>query len=625
MTAQEIRQKYLDYFKGKDHKVIQRANLVPKDDPTTLFTGSGMQPLLPYLLGQPHPDGDRLVNSQPCLRAADIDEVGDNSHTTNFEMIGNWSLSGSYFKEEQLRWFFKFLIEIVGLDINRIYTTCFIGSQKEAIAQDKTSSQILASIYEDNGIKPTIVEIGSAQQGDLSGMSAGRIFFYDDAENWWSRGGRLKQTPVGDPAGPDVEFFYDFGEEYHQSSLGKPHPASDSPRFLEIGNSVFMNYRRTKSGFILLDKPNVDFGGGLERLEAASINQADIFQTSLLKPLIDCLQDLTEYSYSDKAESIRIVADHIRAACWLAVDGVVPNNKQQGYVMRRFIRRALRVSHDLDIQDNFVSKLVKTTIDLYKDDYPEFAQQSDLIQTVIDKEAEAFRQRLKAGLRAFAKLTQTGQVNGEVLFKLYDTYGFPLELSIEEAKLRQLKIDKSYQSQFNQLMKEQQQRSRIAKGQFKGGLADDQPDTVRHHTATHLLYRALRNVLGESVVQRGSNVTAERLRFDFSHPQKLSKEELEEIEKIVNDQIEANLVVSYQDENTAQALKSGALGAFGDKYGQTVRVYRIGGFSKEICGGPHVEKTGQLSPDGRRFKILKEKSSSAGVRRIKAALVNRDG
>ena len=631
MIASAIKKEYLDYFKDRGHKVIEPASLIPKDDPTTLFNGSGMQPLLPYLLGQTHPSGQRLVNAQPCLRAGDIDEVGDSSHTTSFEMLGNWSLSGAYFKEEELRWFFDFLINVVGLDINRIYTTCFIGSKTENIAKDTTSSKILEAIYREHGINPVVVEIGPATQGDLSGMSGGRIFYYDDAENWWSRGGRISQTPIGDPAGPDVEFFYDFGDENHQSKFGRAHPASDSPRFLEIGNSVFMSYRRTDSGFVLLDKPNVDFGAGLERLEAASNDQPDVFQGSLLKPLINCLEESISYNqdqnrYLSRPQSMRIVADHFRAACWLAANGVTPSNKQQGYVMRRFIRRAFRVSYDLNIrtESNCFSNLSQAVIDIYQDDYPEFRQQSEFIKTVINQEVETFRQRLKAGLRAFAKLTRHGGIDGQIFFKLYDTYGFPFELSFEEAKHHKLAIDKSSEDQFLELMKQQQERSRIAKGQFKGGLADDNQETVYHHTATHLLYRALRNVLGEEVVQMGSNVTAERLRFDFSHPRKVSKEELDEIEKIVNDQIKANLPVSYQDQDTDQALASGALGAFGDKYGQTVRVYRIGDFSKEICGGPHVNQTGELASDGRSFAILKEKSSAAGVRRIKAALVKSD-
>ena len=627
MTAQQIRQRYLDYMVARDHQLISRSQLVPQDDPTTLFTGSGMQPLLPYLLGAQHPAGQRLVNSQPCLRAQDIDEVGDNRHTTGFEMLGNWSL-GDYFKDEQLGWFFDFLIDEVGLDVDRLYTTCFIGHQPSNIAKDDTSARILQKLYSQRGIEAKVVDLGSAKQGDRHGLQDGRIFFYDDKENWWSRGGPINQTPVGDPAGGDCEFFYDFGHEWHnESRYGQPHPASDSQRFMEIGNAVFMEYRRTATGFEVLDQPKVDFGGGLERIAAAKLNQPDVFRVSLLWPIIEQLQTITNVSYQDNARQMRIITDHFRAACWLAVDGVVPSNKQQGYVMRRLLRRALRVAFGLGVRHDLSRQLIKTIVAIYQDDYPEFARQNEVIAGVINKEEQIFRQTLKGGLRAFKKLTAHGQLDGEVLFKLYDTYGFPTELSLEEATINQLNIKPDIQTSFNDLMVKQKQRSRsIAAGQFKGGLADDQSLTVKHHTATHLMYKALRKVLGSHVIQRGSNVSAQRLRFDFSHDGKLSDQQKQAIEDLVNDQIKKDWPVVCHEQDTKQALAQGVLGAFGDRYDKTVKIYTVGDpegdhFSREICGGPHVEHTGQLADDGYQFKILKEKSSSAGVRRIKAALV----
>ena len=625
MTAQEIRQRYLYYFQARDHVRIPRAGLVPADDPTTLLTGSGMQPLLPYLLGAAHPAGQRLVNSQPCIRAQDIDEVGDNRHTTGFEMLGNWSL-GDYFKAQQLPWFFNFLLDELGLDINKLYVTCFRGSSAEGVASDEVSGQIFADLYRQRGIEAKIVDLKSADQASQAGMQGGRIFYYDDAENWWSRGGAINKTPLGDPAGGDCEFFYDFGADYHDESIwGQPHPASDSGRFLEVGNAVFMEYKRLESGFQVLDQKNVDFGGGLERLEAASNNSPDVFQTSLLWPIIDKLQNLGGVAYDDCQTELRIIADHFRAAGWLVVDGVEPSNKEQGYILRRLIRRSLRVGLKLGIDSGLGTSLAPVVSQLYADDYPEWSD-LDKLQSVISREEALFRQTLRSGVRAFKKLTQSGQLDGAGLFKLYDTFGFPVELSLEEASQAGCQLSGNARAEFDELMAKQQQRSRIAAGQFKGGLADHQPMTVKHHTATHLMYRALRNILGDGVVQRGSNVTADRLRFDFSFGAKLTPEQVASIEEIVNDQISRDWPISWRLEETKQALENGVLGAFGDRYGDQIRVYTVGDpdgqhYSREICGGPHVAKTGDLSEGGRQFKILKQEASSAGVRRIKAALV----
>lgn len=631
MTAQEIRKAYLDFFKAHEHAVIPRAQLVPYNDPTTLFTGSGMQPLIPYLLGQEHPEGKRLVNSQTCLRAQDIEEVGDNRHTTFFEMLGNWSL-GDYFKEDQIRWFFGFLTDTVGLDPAKLYVSCFIGSEKDGIERDNESAEIWQKVFAEKGIEAKIIEVGSQAHGDKQGMQDGRIFFYDDGENWWSRGGGLDKTPVGDPCGPDSEVFYDFGEEHHDASYGQPHPASDSGRFMEIGNQVFMQYLRTENGFEPLEKKNVDFGGGLERIAAAAINSPDVFRISLLWPIVEKLEQLSGKKYDQYAQSMRVIADHLRAATFLAVDGVKPSNKEQGYVMRRLLRRAIRFAFELGIEQNFLEEVVPVIAELYKSDFPELEKQETEILNTLSKEEKVFRQTLRKGIREFDKLVASHEghghqpvLTGYVVFKLYDTYGFPYELSLEEAFKKDIQSSPELKNDFGQLMREQRERSQTAsKGTFKGGLGGQTMQHKKYHTATHLMYQALRDVLGDHVIQRGSNITEERLRFDFSHPQKVTPEEIARVEAIVNEQIDKDLKVSFQEYPTDEALRMGALGQFGDRYGDTVKVYKMIAdgadkpFSFEICGGPHVDHTGQLAEGGKRFKITKEEASSSGVRRIKA-------
>lgn len=628
MNAQEIRQAYLEFFKKQQHTQIARALLVPQNDPTTLFTGSGMQPLIPYLLGEKHPDGTRLVNSQTCLRAQDIDEVGDNRHTTFFEMLGNWSL-GDYFKEEQIRWFFEFLVDTVGLDPNKIYVTCFIGSKEHNIPRDDEAAAIWQKLFKEKGIEAKIVEIGSQQAGDKRGIKDGeRIFFYDDGENWWSRGGGLSKTPVGDPCGPDSEVFYDFGPQNHDASFGHAHPASDSGQFMEIGNQVFMQYLRTDEGFKTLPKPNVDFGGGLERIAAAAIDNPDVFKISVLWPIIEKLQKLSGKDYANHQASMRVIADHLRAATFLAVDGIVPSNKTQGYVMRRLLRRAIRFAFELGIEQNFLQDVVPVITDLYHNDYPEVAKSRDQVIEVLVREEKVFRQTLRKGLKEFNKLTGK-ELTGDTIFQLYDTYGFPTELTFEEAFKQNLPVAKTAQADFDKLMQQQRERSQTAsKGTFKGGLGGQTLQHKKYHTATHLMYQALRDVLGDHVVQRGSNITEDRLRFDFSHPEKVTPEQVAEVEKIVNEQISKDLKVSFEEYPTKVAREErGALGQFGDRYGDRVKVYKMIAdgakkpFSFEICGGPHVDHTLQLFEDGKKFKIIKEEASSAGVRRIKAVLL----
>jgi alanyl-tRNA synthetase len=630
MNAQEIRNAYLQFFADRDHAIIPRAKLIPYNDPTTLFTGSGMQPLLPYLLGEPHQAGVRLVDSQTSLRAQDIEDVGDNRHTTFFEMLGNWSL-GDYFKEEQIRWFFEFLTEVVGLDPTKIYVTAFIGDEKHGIPRDDEAANIWQKIFTEKGIEAKIVEVGSQADGDVRGIKPGeRIFFYDDGENWWSRGGGLDKTPIGDPCGPDSEVFYDFGPQNHAEGYGLAHPASDSGQFMEIGNQVFMQYRRLQDGsFEPLVKMNVDFGGGLERIAAAKIDSPDVFRISLLWPIIEKLQTLSGKSYEAHTASMRVIADHLRAATFLAVDGVKPANKEQGYVMRRLLRRAIRFAFDLGIEQNFFEEIVPVIAGMYVDDYPEVREQRDDVIATLVKEEKVFRQTLRKGLRELEK-RKTDGVTGAELFTLYDTYGFPIELSTEEAFKQDIALSENWRQEFDDKMAEQRARSQTAtKGTFKGGLGGQTEIHKQYHTATHLMYQALRDVLGDHVVQHGSNITEERLRFDFSHGEKVTPEQIKQVEGIVNGQINKDLKISYAEYPTDIARgELGALGQFGDRYGETVKVYTMIAddadkpFSFEICGGPHVDHTLELiQPGDKVFKILKEESSSAGIRRIKAVLV----
>ena len=626
MNAQEIRKAYLEFCQKNGHRVIKRASLILKDDPTTLFTGSGMQPLLPYLLGKKHPDGVRLTDSQTCLRAQDIDDVGDNRHTTFFEMLGNWSL-GDYFKEQQIRQFFEFLTDVVGLDPSKIYVSCFIGNKKYNIPRDDESAKIWQKVFAEKGIDAKIVELDTAENGDKLGLQGGRIFFYNDKENWWSRGGGLDTTPIGDPCGPDSEVFYDFGEENHDASFGKAHPASDSGRFMEIGNQVFMQYRRLEDGsFEPLEHKNVDFGGGLERIAAAKIDSPDVFQISLMKPIIDKIEEISGKKYDENTASMRVIADHLRSAAFLAVDGCTPSNKEQGYVMRKFIRRAMAKAFDLGIEDNFVEQIIPVIVDIYAPDYQEVAEKGDEIIAVMVKEEKAFRRTLRKGLRELEKFSKDG-LTGVELFQLYDTFGFPLELSTEEAVRRSISLSENWQEEFNAKMKEQRERSQTAsKGKFKGGLEGQTLEHRKLHTATHLMNAALHNMFEGQIAQKGSNINTDRLRFDFTFDRKLTDEEKKQIEDTVNEQISKGLEVSWAEYPTDYALNElKAIGVFGDKYGETVKVYTMKAegkkpFSVEICGGPHVDNTRELAEGGKKFKIVKEQSSSAGVRRIKAIL-----
>ena len=623
MNASEIRQKFLEYQTSRGHQVIAPARLVLENDPTTLFTGSGMQPLLPYLLGEPHPAGQRLADSQPCLRLQDIEDVGDPRHTTVFEMLGNWSL-GDYFKQEQIPAFFKFLTEIVGLDPQKIYVTCFIGNEKYGIPKDTESAEIWQRVFAEAGVQAEIAEIGSSEDGAKRGIKENEhIFFYDDHENWWSRGGGVETTPIGDPCGPDSEVFYDFGEDKQDvAKYGKSHPASDGARFMEIGNQVFMQYKRNQDGtFSELTKKNIDFGAGLERIAAAAMDSFDVFETSLLKPIITKLEAISGLSYADHTEEMRVIADHLRGAYLLSAQGLVPSNKQQGYALRRLIRRAVMKATNLGIDQDFLAQIVPIIAENYQDlSNKILTNRADALNVLI-REEQAFRRSIHRGLKELHKLKDQG-LAGKELFMLQDTYGFPLELSLEEAKQNQISLSENWQAEFQASLDEQRQRSQTAsKGMFKGGLEDHGEASVKYHTATHLLLAALQKIVDPNIAQAGSNITSERLRFDFNLDRKLTDEEKKQIEDQVNQWIKDDYSVSFAEYDKAYArdvLK--AHGSFWEKYGDVVKVYIIGAaenpISRELCGGPHVEHTGVLG----HFKIKKEESSAAGIRRIKAIL-----
>lgn len=603
MTTNEIRSKFFDFMKQKGHAVIPSAPVFLKDDPTVLFTTAGMQPLVPYLLGAPHEAGRRLANSQKCIRTVDIDEVGDSSHLTMFEMLGNWSL-GDYYKDDSIVWSFEFLTDKkwLGLDPRKLYITVYAGDGQ--VPKDTESIKLWQGQFEAAGI--------SAKEGE-------RIFTMGKDDNWWEIGGAETS-----PAGPDTEIFYYTGASHN------PKFDADSDEFIEVWNNVFMAYQRQADGtYTELESKNVDTGMGLERIAAVIQGVGSVFDTDLLKAVCHTVikyagttfEQVYEETGGDLGRAARIITDHLRSALFMAADGVVPSNTERGYVMRRLIRRAVRQGLVLGIRKDLSENVAPKIIELYRETYPELEKNRNAVLDVLDREESQFRQTLDRGVREFEKLAKTG-LTGEIVFRLFDTYGFPPELSIEDAKQLGIAIDPNWEKDFQKLMDEQKERSRTAAaGEFKGGLADHEPDTVRHHTATHLMYEALRRVLGQGIIQRGSNVNSDRLRFDFSFDRKLTDEEKHEVERIVNEQIEADLPVSFKEMPTAEAFKQGAKGAFGDKYGDTVKVYTIGepgqkAFSVEICGGPHVGRTGLIG----RFRIQKEESSSAGVRRIKATV-----
>lgn len=577
-----------------------------------------MQPMISYLLGEPHPAGTRIADSQRCFRAQDIEEVGDNRHDTFFEMLGNWSL-GDYFKKEQIAWMFEFLTskEIgLGLDPAKLFVTVFRGQEDIDIAKDTE-----AVTYWKEQFKAVGIDAKDVNFSERDGMGDGKIFYYEAKKNWWSRVGAPEKMPVGEPGGPDSEIFYDFGADrkLHEQSKWKDIPCHvncDCGRFMEIGNNVFMAYKRTEQGYEPLEKKNIDFGGGLERLITAVSGDPDQFLTDAFQPIIKRLEAMTGKTYGEDTDvtyAMRIIADHIRAAVMLASDGVIPSNKAQGYFARRLVRRAIRYADKIGIANQFIVELVAVVVEMYKNAYPSLVEKQQFITDALLMEENKFRKTLKTGLKEIEKIEA---LDGAIAFRMYETYGFPLELTQEIAVERGQKIDQAlFESEFTK----HKELSRTASaGMFKGGLADQGEITTKYHTATHLLQAALRKVLGTHVGQKGSNITAERMRFDFSHPTALSEDEKKQVEDQINAWIAADLPVTVQTMKKSDALASGAIAFFVEKYPDMVTVYTVGKdpvsdwVSKELCGGPHVKHTGEIG----KIKITKEQAVAAGVRRI---------
>lgn len=647
MGGNEIRTKYLEFMKNNGHAVIPSSALVPENDPTTLFTGSGMQPLIPYLMGEKHPKGVRLTDSQKCFRANDIEEVGDNRHTTFFEMLGNWSL-GDYFKREQLRWFFTYLVDEVGLDPAKIYVTVFAGDESLGIPRDDESVAIWKELFAERGIEAKDVFIGSEEDGYQVGMQGGRIFYYDAAKNWWSRSGKPGNMPAGEIGGPDSEVFYDFGEEHATHPVfGKQaaHPNSDSGQFLEIGNSVFIEYIKQPDGsFTKLPQSNVDFGGGLERIAAAQNGDPDVFKVDLLWNVVSHIERLSGKTYADNLTAFRVITDHIRGAVFLISDGVMPGNADQEYFVRRLLRRAVRFADQLGIPPGKFAEIATSVISTYSGQYPVLTEKKEAITEAIAREEEQFRKTLEAGLKQFNKISLQVHVSSTVVdgkkvidksvppttkqaisaqnaFELYTTYGFPIELTEEIAAERGLIVERAG---FEKLMEEHKSASRAgAEQKFKGGLADSSEKVIELHTATHLMLAGLQQELGPHIHQAGSNITAERLRYDFTHGEKVERDVLDRVEAYVNNAIKIGgaVTIEMMAKDAAQADKT-IEASFWDRYPDEVKVYTMTGndgkiYSRELCGGPHMERLEDIKGT---FKITKEESSSAGVRRIKAIL-----
>ncbi|MEG2957159.1 MAG: alanine--tRNA ligase [Christensenellaceae bacterium] len=592
LTSDDLRQKYLDFFKSKGHAVIKSASLIPENDPTVLFTTAGMHPLVPYLLGEKHPAGTRIVDVQKCVRTGDIDEVGDESHCTFFEMLGNWSL-GDYFKKEAIAWSFEFLTsdEWLGIDKDKLFFSCFEGDANAP--RDTQSYEMWRSM----------------------GVEQDHIFFLPKENNWWGPAG------ITGPCGPDTEMFIDTGKPKCCDACS---PACDCGKYLEIWNDVFMEYNKQADGtFLPLEHKNVDTGMGLDRTIAILQGKKSVYETDVFAPIIAKIEELSGKSYAnandDERKSFRIVADHIRCATFMIGDerGITPSNVDQGYVLRRLPRRAIRFAGKLGIAEGNLIKISKVVIDKYAHAYAELKNNEERILTEIEKEEERFQKTITQGLKEFEKTVEkmdTTQIDGKSAFRLYDTFGFPIEFTLELAQERGLSVDKTG---FDESFKHHQELSHAgAEQRFAGGLADTSEQTARLHTATHLLNAALRKYLSADITQKGSNITAERLRFDFNFDRKILREELDQIETFVNEAIEKGIEVIVEEMSVEQAKEQGAMGVFESKYGEVVKVYTIPGYSKEICGGPHAKNTAELG----HFTIKKEQSSSAGVRRIKAVI-----
>jgi alanyl-tRNA synthetase len=622
MKAEQILNRYISFFETEGHKRIANSPLVLVNDPTTLFTSSGMQALIPYLLGETHAAGKRLVNVQNCIRSQDIEEVGDNRHTTFFRMLGNWSL-GDYFKKEQLPWFFAFLTDDergLGLDPTNLYVTVFAGDQ--TINKDDESITIWQELFKQKGIEADVIT-----DAEENGMQGGRIFTFGVKKNWWSRSGVPENMPPGEPGGPDSEVFYDFGTP-HDEKFGKYcHPNCDCGRFMEIGNSVFMQYIKQENGtFKELPQKNVDFGGGLERLAAAKNHNPDVFTTDLYSNIVATIEEVTGKSYSDHnaQASMRIIADHLKAATFLMIDGVVPSNKEQGYVLRRLLRRAAVKMHQLQGElppVNAFQKIIDAVLEKEEelDERINRDKNREKIFPLLDEELSKFAKSLERGLK---ELEKNLDHLDEISFDLYQTHGFPFEIIEELAREKGKTVS---QDKFQEALTKHKELSRTASaGMFKGGLQDHSELTVMGHTATHLLHQALRDVLGNSVHQSGSNITPDRIRFDFNFDRRLTDEEIRQVETIVNEKIKDNLPVHFELIPTQEAYEIGAIGLFMDTYGEKSKIYFIGGdnpydkssenkpYSIEFCGGPHVDFTGVL----KSFKIIKQDNLGKGMKRI---------
>lgn len=587
MDAQEMRDTYINFFKARGHVQIHSASLVPENDPTVLFTTAGMHPLVPYLLGQKHPAGRRLTDYQKCVRTGDIDEVGDASHLTFFEMLGNWSL-GDYFKKESVGWSYELLTDVLHIDPNHLAVTCFRG-EGDIPRDDET-----ADLWRSHGLRDD------------------QIFFYGREDNWWGPAG------MTGPCGPDTEIFYDDGRPKCGPDCG---PSCHCGKYTEIWNNVFMQYKKLEDGsFVPLEQRNVDTGMGLERILRILNGVETVYDTSLFTGILNKIGEITGKTYGEDPEdtrAFRIVADHLRAATFILADGVVPAKIGQGYILRRLIRRASRYLSKLGMDDVCMKGVAEVVVREYSTAYPELEANKETIYSSLTAEEEKFHHTLKKGLRRFNEMLAESQdetLDGASVFRLYDTFGFPVELTQELAAEAGRKVD---MADFDARFKAHQDNSRLgADEHFKGGLADHSEETTKLHTATHLLNAALRKIVSPDIQQKGSNITAERLRFDFNLDRKVTPEEIKELEKFVNDAIKAEIPVVCEEMTYEEAKKRGAIGVFTDKYGERVKVYTIGDVSCEICGGPHVQNTRELQG----FKITKEESSAAGIRRIKAVV-----
>ncbi len=619
MTASEILEKYINFFQKQDHVQIANSSLVPENDPTTLFTSSGMQPLVPYLLGQKHQSGNRLVNVQNCFRAQDIDEIGDNRHTTFFRMLGNWSL-GDYFKKEQINWIWEFLTGELGLDKNKLYISVFEGFKN--IPKDTESYEIWAGLLKKDGLKPEE-----------------RIFYYGVDKNWWSRSGTPDKMPIGEPGGPDTEVFYDFETEHDPEFGDKCHVNCDCGRYLEIGNSVFMQYVKTEKGFQDLPKQNVDFGGGLERLVAATENKQDIFETTEFKSIIKLIESASRKSYIEYPKPMRIIADHLRAAIFIIADGVEPSTKGRGSVLRKLIYRGIDAAREIGIENNLAQIVGSEFLKINDEILGKVSEQKVL--EALDYEEGNYKNKLNSAVPQAEKTIDQflsrfdngpsflpmGIEAAKIAFNLYQSHGLPedyfinLFLSKLQNKFTGLVYPefelKKIEDEFKKLREEQKEQSRKASvGMFKGGLADHSEKTIMGHTATHLLHKTLRDMFGESLHQAGSNITPERVRFDYNFDRKLTPEEIKKIEDTVNEKIKKNLPVHFEIMPLSKAKEIGAIGLFDEKYSDNVKVYFVGDYSAEFCGGPHVDFTGEI----KRFKIIKEEALGRSLRRIYAVV-----